>query len=105
MAEWTRRLLERPSSITVAPIVESPMASTLFDLSGRGAVVSGAARGLGRAMAMALAEAGADLMLVDRNGAGAEATAAAITSIGRRAVARPCDVSEPAQIRALFGQL
>ena len=79
--------------------------SNLFDLSGRVAVVSGAARGLGRAMATALAEAGADLLLVDRNGVGAEETANTLTKLGRRAVAVACDVSEPAQVRALFAEL
>ena len=79
--------------------------SKLFDLSGKVAVVSGAARGLGRAMATALAEAGADLMLVDRNGVGAEETAQTITRLGRRALAVASDVSEPAQVRALFAEL
>jgi NAD(P)-dependent dehydrogenase (short-subunit alcohol dehydrogenase family) len=79
--------------------------SKLFDLTGRVAVVSGAAQGLGRAMATALAEAGADLMLVDRNGVGAAATAEHLTSLGRRAVSAACDVSDPAQIRALFAEL
>jgi NAD(P)-dependent dehydrogenase (short-subunit alcohol dehydrogenase family) len=79
--------------------------SKLFDLTGRVALVSGAAQGLGRAMAIALAEAGADLMLADRNGVGVEATAAHIVGLGRRAVGLPCDVSDPAQIRALFSEL
>ena len=79
--------------------------STLFDLSGRVALVSGAAQGLGRAMATALAEAGADVFLVDRNGVGAEETANTVTKLGRRAVAKACDVSEPAQIRAMFAEL
>jgi NAD(P)-dependent dehydrogenase (short-subunit alcohol dehydrogenase family) len=79
--------------------------SKLFDLSGRVAVVSGAAQGLGRAMATALAEAGADLMLVDRNGVGATATAEHIAGLGRRAVPAACDVSDPAQIRAMFAEI
>src|SRR4051794_2615528 len=77
----------------------------LFDLSGRVAVVSGAAQGLGRAMATALAEFGADLMLADRNLAGARATAEAIGALGRRAVAVECDVSRPEQVKALFARL
>ncbi len=77
----------------------------LFDLTGRVAIVTGAAQGLGRATALALAEAGADLVLADRNPAGVRATAAAVTALGRRASAMPCDVSEPGQIRVLFAEL
>jgi NAD(P)-dependent dehydrogenase (short-subunit alcohol dehydrogenase family) len=77
----------------------------LFDLTGRVALVSGAAQGLGRAMAMALAEAGADLLLADRNTSGVERTASQIASLGRRAVPITCDVSEPGQIRSMFQQL
>ena len=79
--------------------------SALFDLSGRVAVVSGAASGLGRAMAIALAEAGADLLLADLNQAGAAHTAQVITALGRRALVGHYDVSEPEQIRSLFAQL
>jgi NAD(P)-dependent dehydrogenase (short-subunit alcohol dehydrogenase family) len=50
------------------------MTSTLFDLSGKVAVVTGAAQGMGRAMATALADAGASLLLVDRNEAGVRQT-------------------------------
>lgn len=77
----------------------------LFDLTGRVAVVSGAARGLGRAMATALAEAGADLVLADLNGAGARETAEHLSALGRRAVPVTCDVSAPDQVRALFARL
>ncbi|MBC7966285.1 MAG: SDR family oxidoreductase [Fuerstia sp.] len=77
----------------------------LFDLSGKVAVVSGAAQGLGRATALALAECGADAMLVDRNLAGAEATAAQIRGLGRRATASACDVSSPDAIADLFLQV
>src|SRR5689334_8579114 len=78
------------------------MPSSLFDLTHKVAVVTGAAQGMGRAMAMALSEAGASLMLVDRNESGAQQTAAAIVKLGGRALAAVCDVSEPAQIRELF---
>lgn len=57
-------------------------------------------------MALALAEAGADLMLVDLNSDGGETTAEVIRSLGRRAVFVTCDVSKPEQIRdKVFAQL
>jgi len=79
--------------------------SSDFDLSGRLALVSGAASGMGRAMALALAEYGADVMLADRNGGGLERTAHDVSQFGRRAVAVRCDVSQPDQIQTLFAQL
>jgi NAD(P)-dependent dehydrogenase (short-subunit alcohol dehydrogenase family) len=81
------------------------MTNKLFDLTGRIALVSGAAQGMGRAMSIALAEAGADLMLADINGTGAAKTAETIKVLGRRAIPVTCDVSEPEQIRKMFGQL
>jgi NAD(P)-dependent dehydrogenase (short-subunit alcohol dehydrogenase family) len=81
------------------------MTTSLFDLTGRVALVSGAAQGLGRAMALGLAEAGADLLLADLNAAGVQRTAETIAALGRRAVPVTCDVSEPAQIREMFAQL
>ncbi|MGE5193490.1 MAG: SDR family NAD(P)-dependent oxidoreductase [Deltaproteobacteria bacterium] len=77
----------------------------MFDLEGRVALVSGAARGMGRAMSLALAEAGAALMLADRDLDGAEKTAAEIASLGGRATAVACDVADPLQIRAMFERL
>lgn len=79
--------------------------SNLFNLSGRVAVVSGAAQGLGRAMATAIAEAGGELLLVDRNEAGLEQTARNLEGVTRRAVPAVCDVSDPAQIRELFARV
>ncbi len=77
----------------------------LFDLSGRVAVVSGAAQGMGRATALAVAEAGADVMCVDRNLAGAEATAADVRAFGRKALSVDTDVSDPVAIAAMFRQV
>jgi NAD(P)-dependent dehydrogenase (short-subunit alcohol dehydrogenase family) len=60
---------------------------------------------MGRAMSLALAEHGADLMLVDRNGQGVAETARDIQRLGRRAVAAVCDVSKPDEIVPLFARL
>lgn len=79
--------------------------ASLFDLTGRVAVVSGAAQGMGRAMATALAEAGADVVLADKNAAGAQRTAGEIAALGRRAVPVACDVSDVDQVAALFERL
>ena len=81
------------------------MANGLFDLSGRVALVSGAASGMGRAMSLALAEHGADLMLADLDAEGLARTAEDITRLGRRAVCVTCDVSDPEAIEALFARL
>ncbi|MCX4678595.1 SDR family oxidoreductase [Streptomyces sp. NBC_01433] len=62
-----------------------PRGTERFDLTGRTALVTGAARGLGRSFAVGLAEAGADVVLVDLPGAdGITETAAAIDALGRR---------------------
>lgn len=77
----------------------------LFDLSGKVAVVSGAAQGLGQATALALAQCGADLALVDRNLAGAEAVAEQIRGLGRRTLVTATNVSDPDAIADLFRQI
>ena len=68
-----------------------------FDLSGRVAVVTGANTGIGQAIAIAIAQAGADVALVGRTPA--EDTAAAIRDLGRRALIVSADLSsiEPVQ--------
>lgn len=77
----------------------------MFDLSGRVALVSGAASGMGQAMSLAVAGAGADVMLADLNLSGAQQTAGEIERLGRRAVAVKCDVSDAEQIAQIFDQL
>lgn len=78
------------------------MSREMFDLTGRVALVSGAAGGLGRATALALAEFGADVALADLNLSGATETERAIQALGRRAFSVACDVSDPEAIHALF---
>jgi NAD(P)-dependent dehydrogenase (short-subunit alcohol dehydrogenase family) len=61
-------------------------------LSGKVAIVTGAASGIGRATAIALAEQGAAVAVLDKDNAGIEAVAAAIASTGGRALALPIDL-------------
>jgi NAD(P)-dependent dehydrogenase (short-subunit alcohol dehydrogenase family) len=70
-----------------------------MSLDGRIALVSGAARGIGRAIALALASNGADVGLIDID-AGVEETAAAVRGLGRRSCVARADVSSAEQIAA-----
>jgi NAD(P)-dependent dehydrogenase (short-subunit alcohol dehydrogenase family) len=81
------------------------MGHPLFDLTGRVAMVSGAASGFGRAVSIGYAEAGADLVLADIEPVGMQDTADRIVKLGRRAIPVKCDVSQPDQIRAMFATL
>jgi 2-deoxy-D-gluconate 3-dehydrogenase len=71
------------------------MSLSLFDLSGRVALVTGGNRGLGRAIAVGLAQAGADVAVACRSGQ-ADETLAAVAAAGRRGLAIAADLSEPA---------
>lgn len=70
----------------------------IFSLAGKKAFVSGASRGLGREMALTLAEAGADVALAARNQAALQETAAQIEKLGRRALICPMDIAKVDQI-------
>ena len=73
-------------------------------LNGKVALVTGAASGIGKACALALAEAGAHVVVADINAAGAQATVDAIAAFQRRAVAVPTDVGDLAQIDNMVKQ-
>ncbi|MCX8107535.1 MAG: SDR family NAD(P)-dependent oxidoreductase, partial [Verrucomicrobiae bacterium] len=64
------------------------------------AVVTGAGRGIGRAIALAFAEAGADVVCLSRTTENAEKVASEIRGLGRRAWARALDVSNSAEVSA-----
>jgi NAD(P)-dependent dehydrogenase (short-subunit alcohol dehydrogenase family) len=73
----------------------------LFDLSGRVAVVIGGTTGLGYAIALGLAEAGADVAPSSRRQAQVDQTASEIVSLGRRSLRVPSDVQDRASVQAL----
>ncbi|MBT2232848.1 SDR family NAD(P)-dependent oxidoreductase [Nonomuraea sp. NEAU-A123] len=65
-----------------------------FDLSGKQALVTGASKGIGRAIALAYAEAGADVALVSRSADPLAEVAKEIEGLGRRAVVLPADLTD-----------
>jgi len=71
-----------------------------FRLDGKHAVVTGASRGLGRSMALALADVGADVVITGRTQETLDATAAEIRSLGRQAWTVRADMSMPAECQA-----
>ena len=76
------------------------MSGGRFDLDGRIALVTGAARGLGRAIALALAEAGADLALGLRDASRDDGLAGEIRDLGRRALPLQMDVTRLEEVDA-----
>jgi NAD(P)-dependent dehydrogenase (short-subunit alcohol dehydrogenase family) len=81
-----------------------PAPATSFDLTGRVALVTGAARGLGRAIAVALARAGADVALGLRDASRENGSVAEIEALGRRALPLQLDVTDLAQGRAAIDE-
>ena len=70
-------------------------------LNGKIALVTGAGRGIGEASALALARAGADVIVCSRTAAEIEVVAEKIRALGRKAVAATCDVTAPAEIKLM----
>ena len=75
----------------------------MIDLSGKSAVVTGGSRGIGRAIALRLAEQGADVCISYKgNSAAADEVVAAVTAMGRRGLAVQADVAEMDAAKALI---
>jgi NAD(P)-dependent dehydrogenase (short-subunit alcohol dehydrogenase family) len=74
----------------------------LFDLDGHVAVVTGAASGLGQAIAVGLASHGAAVCAADINDAGLADTVSQIEASGQKAIGVHCDVTVPSQVESMF---
>jgi NAD(P)-dependent dehydrogenase (short-subunit alcohol dehydrogenase family) len=75
----------------------------LFDLSGRKALVTGAGRGIGKVMALALADAGCDVSILEINLEGAQKVSEEIKIMGRKSLAFKADVTNKAEVEKAFG--
>lgn len=73
----------------------------MFALTGKACVVTGASRGLGRAIALAFAAQGADVVLAARSRPELETLGGEIEGAGRRALVQPTDITDLGQLRAL----
>ncbi|KAF2256799.1 NAD(P)-binding protein [Trematosphaeria pertusa] len=78
-----------------------PSVQELFSLEGQTALVTGGTRGIGQSMALALAEAGADILLVQRDTSNQQ-TLQEISKLGRHAQIYVCDLSTPSSVSALI---
>jgi NAD(P)-dependent dehydrogenase (short-subunit alcohol dehydrogenase family) len=77
------------------------MANSLFDLSGQVAVVTGASRGIGRAIALRMAQHGARVVVSSRKLDACQAVVEEIAAAGGEAFAQPCNIGRKEELRAL----
>lgn len=78
---------------------------SMFDLSGKKALVTGAAGGIGKACATAMAKAGADVAVIDLNEELGRATAEELKAFGGKSIFIRCDVAEPPQVAEMVKEV
>src|SRR5215211_7570463 len=77
---------------------------SLFDLSGKTAIVTGGGKGIGRQMAEGLAEAGANIVVCARNAERCEQAAEELADLGVKTLGLGCDVRDPGQVQAVVAR-
>ncbi|MEA1959530.1 MAG: SDR family oxidoreductase [Chloroflexota bacterium] len=75
-----------------------------YDLTGKVAIVTGAAKGIGKGIALTLADAGADIAAADVDAEGLKSLSDDINSMGRRCLAITTDVTDEAQVRKMVDE-
>lgn len=103
-----KELLEAAASTIMETITLPASIASLFSLSGRTAIVTGGTGSLGYAMTLALAEAGADIVSIERSPKSSLASQnlqQAVEQTGRSFTAEACDMSDSASVRAAFARL
>ena len=78
---------------------------SIFDLTGKVALVTGSGRGIGKSLALALAREGADVAIADINGETAEKTSEEIKALGRRSISIRTDLSNKDEVDAMFREI
>ena len=76
----------------------------MFELNGQVAVITGSSRGIGRAIAEAMARSGARVVVSSRKAPACDAVVAGIVQAGGEALAVPCNISDRAQLEALLAR-
>lgn len=100
MRERARACQERVNGLKWGALSEPMSLFDRFSLAGRRLFITGGSRGLGREMALAIAEAGADVILAGRDAESLDRTAGEIRALGREAVTINADVGDPEQCEA-----
>jgi NAD(P)-dependent dehydrogenase (short-subunit alcohol dehydrogenase family) len=80
------------------------MSSSLFNLTGKTAIVTGAGRGIGRSVAVGLAKAGANIVVCSRTESELTEVAQEISNSGREVLVVPCDVTRPQDIQYVINE-
>ena len=82
-----------------------PNVLELFSLDGRTALITGATRGIGQSLAIALAEAGSDIVLIQRPGSKDTTTKDEVEKLGRKATIFYADLANPNDLRGLVERM
>lgn len=100
-----RPLPTRPAADSTEEIAAWSSSAELFDLTGRIALVTGGTRGLGRAMVLGFAHAGADVIVSSRKQDACDAVAAEVSALGRRSKGIACHMARWSEIDALVDRV
>ena len=91
--------------VVLIHVNKMPNVMELFSLEGRTALITGATRGIGQALALALAEAGSDIVLIQRPGSKDTTTKTEIENLGRKASIFHADLASADEMKGLVKKI